>query len=67
MFKKEQQADFEAIKREIDKQVSLSRNTNKSAGQSHGVDDLERLASLRDKGIITEEEFLFKKKQILGM
>ena len=31
------------------------------------VAQLERLAGLRDKGIITEEEFEAKKKQILGL
>jgi hypothetical protein len=31
------------------------------------LDELERLASLRDKGIITEEEFEAKKKQLLGL
>lgn len=30
-------------------------------------DDIEKLASLKDKGIITEEEFLAKKKQMLGI
>ena len=29
--------------------------------------ELEKLAGLRDKGIITEEEFQTKKKQILGL
>ena len=29
--------------------------------------DLEKLASLRDRGIITEEDFRAKKKQILGL
>ena len=31
------------------------------------LDDLERLAALRDKGILTTEEFAEKKKQILGV
>ena len=31
------------------------------------IDQLERLAVLRDKGIVTEEEFQAKKKQILGL
>jgi len=30
-------------------------------------DDLEKLAKLKDQGIITEEEFAQKKKQILGL
>jgi hypothetical protein len=29
--------------------------------------ELEKLAGLRDKGIITDEEFQAKKKQILGL
>jgi hypothetical protein len=31
------------------------------------LDELERLAGLRDKGIITEEDFQAKKKQLLGL
>jgi hypothetical protein len=31
------------------------------------LDDLERLAQLRDDGIITEEEFAAKKKQLLDL
>lgn len=31
------------------------------------IGELERLAGLRDKGIITEEEFQAKKKQLLGL
>lgn len=30
------------------------------------IDDLEKLAALRDKGVITEEEFALKKKQALS-
>lgn len=39
--------------------------------QAQGGDDeyaeLERLAQLRDQGIITEEDFEAKKKQVLGL
>jgi FMN phosphatase YigB (HAD superfamily) len=31
------------------------------------IDELERLAGLKEKGIITEEEFQAKKKQLLGL
>ena len=31
------------------------------------LDELERLSDLRDKGIITDEEFEAKKKQLLGL
>jgi uncharacterized membrane protein YhaH (DUF805 family) len=35
--------------------------------KNYGLNDLEKLADLRDKGIITEEEFSAKKKDILGL
>jgi hypothetical protein len=31
------------------------------------LDELERLAGLRDQGVITEEEFTAKKEQLLGL
>lgn len=34
---------------------------------SQNISDLEKLAELKEKGIITEEEFNAKKKQILGL
>ncbi|MBB6452253.1 hypothetical protein HNQ94_000698 [Salirhabdus euzebyi] len=34
---------------------------------SNSVDELRQLAELRDAGIITEEEFTQKKKQVLGI
>ena len=37
------------------------------AGKSGGVDDLEQLARLHEEGILTDEEFTAKKKQILGL
>jgi hypothetical protein len=39
---------------------------NPSANNS-GLNDLEKLADLRDKGIITPDDFEAKKKQILGL
>lgn len=31
------------------------------------IDELERLAGLKEKGILSEEEFEAKKKQLLGL
>ncbi|MBQ1988288.1 MAG: superinfection immunity protein [Clostridia bacterium] len=39
----------------------------KPAQQNSQYSELEKLASLKEKGIITEEEFNEKKKQILGL
>jgi len=38
-----------------------------AAPQDSYLDDLERLAGLRDRGILTDEEFQAKKKQLLGL
>lgn len=35
--------------------------------ESDYIEELERLASLRDKGIITDDEFEAKKKELLGL
>jgi Short C-terminal domain len=38
-----------------------------AASEPDYVNELERLAQLRDQGILTDEEFEAKKKQILGI
>ena len=38
-----------------------------SAGQTDYLAELEKLGELKDKGIITDEEFETKKKQLLGI
>jgi len=64
MFKKSQQPDFEEIKSMIETRMA-EPESKKAAGR--GINDLEKLAELKEKGIITEEEFNAKKKQILGL
>jgi len=51
----------------INKTTSNRTQSSTNSSQTHGLDDLEKLADLRNKGIITEEEFAAKKKQILGL
>ena len=38
-----------------------------TGGPSSDVDELEQLARLKDEGVLTEEEFTAKKRQILGL
>lgn len=47
----------------------VEQKIHESKGGSHKseADDLEKYAQLRDKGVITEEEFLQKKKQLLNL
>ena len=42
-------------------------NGSSSITKVNNLEDLEKLAELKEKGIITEEEFQAKKKQILGL
>lgn len=64
MFTSGQQPAFERIKAAIEQRLAAA-NGNGAAVSS--LDELERLASLRDKRIITEQEFEAKKKQLLGL
>ena len=55
--------DFEEVKRLIEEKISAGDvQSNKS-----NLGELEKLAELKEKGIITEEEFNAKKKSILGL
>ena len=64
MFNKKQQPSFEAIKMELDKKMATPKTEAKVSSE---LDELEKLASLRDRNIITEEEFQIKKKNLLGI
>ena len=64
LFTKKQQKDFEEIKDMIEDKIS---EPQKGKDSGSGIEDLEKLAELKEKGIITEEEFAQKKKQILGL
>lgn len=54
--------DAKKAKELIDARVGKGDNNT-----STGISDLEKLAELKDKGIITDEEFQQKKKQLLGL
>lgn len=53
---------FNRIKNEFSENSSLVQETVIS-----GIEDLAKLAELKDKGVVTEEEFNIKKRQILGL
>ena len=70
MFKKSQQTEFERLRDKVDRLIASANaptQTSKSQKPSSDLDELEKLARLKEKGIITEEEFNQKKKQILGI
>jgi len=80
LFSKAQQSDFEEIKSMIEKRMAepegkgtprseiyeMAEPEVKGTPRSE-IYDLEKLAELKEKGIISEEEFNAKKKQILGL
>ena len=59
-----QEPAFVKIKEAIEEKM---RSMGKSETKTSDLDQLEKLAELKEKGIITEEEFNAKKKQILGL
>jgi len=65
VFKKKQQGDFEYIKAEIEKLQNAPATPQ--AAVTDDADQIAKLASLCDQGIITPSEFDGKKKQILGV
>ena len=63
-FIKKQEAAFQKIKEAIEEKM---RSTETGGTKPSNLGELEKLAELKEKGIITEEEFNKKKKQILGL
>jgi hypothetical protein len=63
-FTRRETVDFERIKEAIEKKIVSLRE---GGAKLSNLGELEKLAALRDKGIITEEEFQAKKKQLLGL
>ncbi len=56
-----------AQKAYFDDWAVMIEDLRKGKSQSGGLDELEKLAQLKDKGIITKEEFEAKKKQLLNL
>ncbi|EFC50222.1 predicted protein [Naegleria gruberi] len=52
----------QSLKSEVKREVKTG-----GVGDSDKYSELEKLASLRDKGVITQKEFDLKKKQLLGL
>ncbi|KZE67656.1 hypothetical protein AWM68_17945 [Fictibacillus phosphorivorans] len=69
MFKKKQNGDFLKIKELIEeKREQISTPSIIQVSTTSDVpDQIKKLADLRDSGILTEEEFSAKKKQLLGI
>ena len=64
-FSRKQQPQFDRLKSEI-KDVQ-SGGKQQKINQYSEADEIKKLANLKEQGIITQEEFEKKKKQILGI
>jgi hypothetical protein len=51
----------------VDDELESSPITTSQGSTESYLDELEKLAGLRDRGIITSEDFETKKKQLLGL
>lgn len=68
MFNKKQMPDFEKLKQAVEQKIEeLSNHSSSPATSLDTADQIKKLADLRDSGILTEEEFSAKKKQLLGI
>lgn len=47
--------------------ATISESVKTTQSQSMAIEDLEKLAVLKGKGLVTEGEFEAKKKQLLGL
>ncbi|TRT90474.1 MAG: hypothetical protein EWV82_00135 [Microcystis aeruginosa Ma_AC_P_19900807_S299] len=63
----ERSQEFEKAKQIIEKKMIESKSPQSAVNTNNDLEQLEKLASLKDKGIISQEEFEAKKKQILGL
>ena len=70
MFDKKNEADFYKVKTMVEQKVIAYRQpvpTQIVQAASSDADEIEKLASLLERGLITREEFEEKKRRILGL
>ncbi len=65
-FHQQWEPEFREIKDIIEAKILKSRELLSNEDDKNNLDDLEKLAERKQKGIITEEEFEAKKKEILS-
>ena len=60
------QDEFEAFEKNGFRLKGSQSNSQRAEGDAALLEQLQKLAELREKGLLTEEEFLFQKKKLLG-
>ena len=67
-FKSAHMADFEKLRRTVEeKRSELVRSQSVAVSGPSPMDELKKLAELKELGVVTDEEFELKKKQLLGL
>jgi hypothetical protein len=66
-FRPGQQRAFEAFREALEAKITSGVITRAPSVATTDLDELDKLASLRDRGVITEDEFNRKKKHLLGL
>jgi Short C-terminal domain len=69
LFKKSQEADFIRAKELLDQYRAALREpvpAPPTTASASVADELEKLATLRDKGVLDDEEFAAQKRKLLG-
>ena len=68
-YKSSERAEVEQLRSTIQSLLAQSRpsSTTPSATPASAADEIEKLAKLRDQGILTPAEFDAKKKSLLGL
>ena len=67
MFSKKQQPNFLKLKALIEQKMDEQHSPAPTNASGDVADQIKKLADLRDNGILTNEEFDAKKKQLLGI
>ena len=68
MFTASQQPEFEIMRDAIKARIAAIRaGRGGAAAATSAADEIAKLAKLRDEDVLTEEEFLAKKRQLLGL
>jgi len=63
LFDKRSLKEFEALRDVIQARINVAPNSSPISA----ADEIGKLAALRDKGFLTDDEFTAKKRQLLGL
>ena len=67
VFEKKQTDEVYKLRDEILRRADIKKSKTTGESITSGADELKKYADLRDQGILTEDEFKIKKKEILGL